>query len=156
MNVGDRGITFVRTGLAKQDRPNHEGSHIFVPSHQEDKYLDPRRCLIQYIKKTKKYRNQNDQNVVKLFLATRKPHHPISAQTISKWIVNLIKLVYKLKKQSLKGKKIQGHSTRSVGPSWALFKGASLRQVMESADWSRETTFIKHYLKSVMAPVLEV
>ena len=156
MNVGDRGITFVRTGLAKQDRPNHEGSHIFVPSHQEDKFLDPRRCLIQYIKKTKKYRNQNDQNVVKLFLATRKPHHPISAQTISKWIVNLIKLVYKLKKQSLKGKKIQGHSTRSVGPSWALFKGASLRQVMESADWSTETTFIKHYLKSVMAPVLEV
>ena len=35
MNVGDRGITFVRTSLAKQDRPNHEGSHIFVPSHQE-------------------------------------------------------------------------------------------------------------------------
>lgn len=156
MNIGNRGITFIRTGLAKQDRPNHDGSHIFVPSHQEDKLLDPRRCLMKYIRKTKQYRVHGNQNAVKLFLATRKPHHPISAQTISKWIVNLIKLVYKLKKKSLKNKKIKGHSTRSVGPSWALFKGASFRQVMESADWSTETTFIKHYLKSVRTPVLEV
>ena len=156
MNIGNRGITFIRTGLAKQDRPNHDGSHIFVPSHQEDKLLDPRRCLMKYIRKTKQYRIHGNQNAVKLFLATRKPHHPISAQTISKWIVNLIKLVYKLKKKSLKNKKIKGHSTRSVGPSCALFKGASFRQVMESADWSTETTFIKHYLKSVRTPVLEV
>ena len=155
MNVGDRGIIFIHTGLAKQDHPNHDGSSIFVPSYQ-DKSLDPKSCLMRYIRKTKKYRKEDNQNAVKLFLATRKLHHPITAQTISKWIVSLIKLVYKLKKKSLKNKKIQGHSTRSVGPSWALSKGASLRKVMESADWSTETTFIKHYLKSVKTPVLEV
>ena len=151
MNVGDRGITFIHTGLAKQDRPNHDDSHIFVLSYQ-DKSLDPKRCLMWYIRKTKKYRKEDDQNAVKLFLATRKPHHPITSQTILKWIINLIKLVYRLKKKSLKNKKIQGHSTRSVGPSWALFKGASLRLVMESADWSTETTFIKHYLISKDTP----
>ena len=156
MNIGNRGITFMRTGLAKQDRPNHDSSHIFVPSHQEDRFLDPKRCLMKYIRKTKQFRMQGEENSVKLFLSIRKPHHPITAQTISKWIVNLIKLAYKLKNKSLKNQKIKGHSTRSVGPSWALFKGASFREVMESADWSTETTFIKHYLKSVRTPVLEV
>lgn len=156
VNIGGRGITFIRTGLSKQDRPNHEGSHIFVPSYKEDKSLDPKRCLMRYIKKTKQYRKGVDHSAVKLFLATRKPHQPVTSQTISKWIVNLIKLVYKLKNKSLKDKKIQGHSTRSVGPSWALFKGASIKHVMESADWSTETTFIKHYWKTVKTPVLEV
>lgn len=88
MNIGKRGIKFIWTGLVKQDRPNHDGSHIFVPSYQEPKLQDPRRCLMKYIRKTKQYRIHGDQNAVKLFLATRKPHHPISAQTISKWIVN--------------------------------------------------------------------
>ena len=113
VKVGERGITFIPTGLSKQDRPNHDSSHIFVPCYQDDKYLDPRRCVLRYIKKTKKYR----QGAVKLFLAARKPHQAVTAQTISKWIVNLIKLVYELKKKSLNNKKIQGHSTRSIGPS---------------------------------------
>ena len=156
MNIGERGITFVRTGLSKQDRPNHESNHIFVPAFSQDKYLDPRRCLLRYIKKTKKLRKKDSQNVSKLFLATRKPHQAFTAQTISKWIVNLIKMCYKLNKKSLKDRKIQGHSTRSVGPSWALFKGASLRHIMESADWSSESIFIKHYLKPVNTSFLEV
>ena len=156
MNIGERGITFVRTGLSKQDRPNHESNHIFVPVFSQDKYLDPRRCLLRYIKKTKKLRKKDSQNVSKLFLATRKPHQAVTAQTISKWIVNLIKMCYKLNKKSLKDRKIQGHSTRSVGPSWALFKGASLKHIMESADWSSESIFIKHYLKPVNTSVLEV
>ena len=64
--------------------------------------------------------------------------------------------MYKLKKKSFNDKQIQGRSTRSIGPSWALFKGASIRDIMESADWSRETTFIKHFLKTVKTPVLKV
>ena len=78
VKVGERGITFIRTVLSKQDRPNHDSSHIFIPCYQDNKYLDPRRCVLHYIKKTKKYR----QGAVKLFLATRKPHQPVTAQTI--------------------------------------------------------------------------
>ena len=80
VKVGERGITFICTGLSKQDRPNHDSSHIFVPCYQDDKYLDPRRCVLRYIKKIKKYR----QGAVKLFLATRKPHQAVTAETISK------------------------------------------------------------------------
>ena len=71
----------------------------------------------------------------------------MTAQTISKWIVKTIKFAYKESNKSVV--KVKGHSTRSVGPSWALFKGVSMKDVMESADWSRETTFVKHYLTAV-------
>ena len=45
--------------------------------------------------------------------------------------------------------KVKGHSTRSIGPSWALFKGAPLKDVLDSADWSRSSTFVKFYFKDV-------
>ena len=124
VNVYKMGITFIRTGMATQDLSNHKGNHIFVPSFPSDKKLDPKRFLFQYLKRTEKFRTQGIKDVVKLFLATKKQHQPVhtSAQTISRWIVNVIKYSYKQKHRSLRNKKIKGHSTRSVGPSWALLK----------------------------------
>ena len=53
-------------------------------------------------------------------------------------------------------KSIKGHSTRSLGLSWALFKGVSMKAIMESADWSRETTFVKHYLADMNINFIDV
>ena len=120
-----------------------------------NKYLDPKRALFHYLKRTEQFRKtDSSQDVVKLFLATRKPHKPVSVQTVSRWLVSVIKFCYK--KQNKTVGNVKGHSTRSVRPSWALFKGASLQQIMESADWSRETTFTKHYLKNVNLSYMNV
>lgn len=154
VNVQKHGITFIRPGLAKQDRPSHHGSTLFVPSFPDNKLLDPKRALAYYLKRTEVFRNAKGKDVVKLFLASNKPHHPVSRQTISRWLVSLIKFCYKKRNKSVG--EVKGHSTRSLGPSWALFKGASLPQVMEAADWSRETTFTKFYLKSVSVDFLNV
>ena len=147
VNVQRHGVTFLRTGLAKTDRPNHQSNNIFVPHFPNDKLLDPKRALTYYLRCTEKYRSVAGKDVVKLFLAINKPHQPVSQVTISRWLVSVIKYSHcKLKKHS---GKVTAHSTRSMGPSWALFKGASLKQVLEAADWSRETTFTKHYLTNV-------
>lgn len=45
INTQIKGITFIRQGLAKQDRPNHYRTKIFVPAFAENKLLDPKRCL---------------------------------------------------------------------------------------------------------------
>ena len=50
--------------------------------------------------------------------------------------------------------KTTGHSTRSIGPSCALYNGASLKSILEAADWSRDSTFTKFYLKDVKMNVL--
>ena len=146
VNVQEKGVTFIRTGLSKTDRPGHMKKSVFVPTFKSNKLLDPKRALSYYLKRTEEFRKSGSAEILKLFLAVNKPHKPVSRQTISKWLVNVIKFSYQKEKKQTP--KVKGHSTRSVGPSWALFKGASLDQIMESADWIRENTFVKHYLKT--------
>lgn len=50
---------------------------------------------------------------------------------------------------------VKAHSTRAIGPSWALFNGASMYAILEAADWSRESTFTKFYLRDVDVSVLK-
>ena len=153
VNVQSQGITFIRQGLSKQDRANHEPTKIVVPCFSENKLLDPKRAIAYYLKKTEKVRRSESQDKVQLFLSTVKPHNPVTSQTISNWIVKLIKFTYKKAGKTVQN--VRGHSTRSVGPSWALFKGAAMKNVLESADWSKETTFTKFYLKSVNVDFLK-
>ena len=62
-------------------------------------------------------------------------------------------MAYENKKKS----KDKGQSTRAIGPSWALFNGASMKSILESADWSKESTFCNFYLRDVddCVPVLQ-
>ena len=132
VNVQKQGMTFIRTGLSKQDRPGHVSRTIFVPALPQNKLLDPKRALTYYLRKTEGLRkSKSGQDITKLFLSVIKPNLPVSAQTISRWLVEAIKFCYKKAGKSVG--KIKGHSTRSIGPSWALFKGASLQQIMEAA-----------------------
>ena len=78
MKVQGKGITFIRDGLAKQDRQNHFGTKIFVPTFTGNICLDPKRSLLQYIQKTNPLRKPGND---KLFIALKEPHNPVSAQT---------------------------------------------------------------------------
>ena len=153
INIQRKGVTFIRQGLAKQDRPNHYGTKIFVPAFSENKLLDPKRSLYFYVKKTEEYRQNLKTDNNKLFLSLLEPHQAVASQTISKWIVQTIHMAYENKKKS----KVKGHSTRAIGPSWALFNGASMKSILESADWSKESTFCNFYLRDVdnCVPVLQ-
>lgn len=143
MVMQSRGITFIRQGLSKSDRPNHVSTKIFVPSFKEDKRINPTRVLKFYLKKTESFRNSELERKG-LFLSIKEPHKAVTSQTISKWIVQLIKLAYADAKF-----KVRGHSTRAIGPSWALYNGASMKVILEAADWSKETTFTNFYLRDV-------
>lgn len=145
MKIQEKGITFIRHGLAKQDRQSHFGVKIFVPHFSDKKLLDPKRAIMQYIERTKESR-QGLQPIeqVKLFLALNAPHKPVSSVTISKWIVSTIRMAYE--DSSLK---VKAHSTRAIAPSWALYNGASTKSILDAADWSSESTFAKFYLRDM-------
>ena len=114
------------------------------------KTLDPKRTLYWYLKIKEQLRNNEDSDFAKLFLSYVKPHHPVSSKTISRWIVETIRLAY-----DDKHKKIKGHFTRAIGPSWALFNGTTVRAILDAADWSKESTFTKFYLTNVDLKVLD-
>ena len=69
---------------------------------------------------------------------------------IASWIVNVIKLAY-----SDSDMKVKAHSTRAIGPSWALFKGASLSLILDAADWSSDIKLKKFYYREMESPVWE-
>ena len=113
--------------------------------------MDPKRALYWYLKKTQFLRIKPDgTSDRKISLALNKPHQPVSTQTISNWIVQTIKMAYEDKTFNVKA-----HSTRAIGPSWALYKGASMKSILDVADWSKETTFTKFYLRNLDVEVLK-
>ena len=136
MSLQKRRVTFIRQGLSKSDRPDHLAPKIFVPCFKEDKRLDPTRMLKFYLKQREGFRGSEKKGIFSHF-------------------GNLIMRCQS--KQFQDGKlaytdgqvKVKGYSTRSIGPSWALFNCASMKAILEAADWSKETTFTKFYLKDV-------
>ena len=56
VSVQSQGVTFLRQGLSKTDRPNHISGKIFVPCYKENKLLDPKRAITWYLKKTEPFR----------------------------------------------------------------------------------------------------
>lgn len=150
VNIQKKGVTFVRQGLSKQDRPNHFGKKIFIPKFEGNKLLDPNRALCKYLKRTEEFRQSEDGDITKLFLAVNKPHKPVTTQTISSWIVNMIRCAYQDSNKTVKA-----HSTRAIGPSWALFNGASLKDILDAADWSKETTFTRFYMREIVPSALD-
>lgn len=98
---------------------------MFVPAFK----LDPKRILGLYLKRTQRFSIfQKGKDETKLFLSLNVPYRPVSTQTISRWNVNTIKMAYD------DNIKLRGHSTRSIGPYWALFNGASKSAISNSAD----------------------
>ena len=53
--------------------------------------------------------------------------------------------------EALVSGKFRAHDTRSVSSSWALFNGASLKDIQQAAYWSSPNTFISCYFKDVLA-----
>ena len=127
VSVQNRGIAFLGPGLSKQDRPGHLGSNVFVPSFPKNKKLDSKRTLYWYLKNTEQLRNNEDSAFAKPFLSYVKPHHPVSSKT--RWKEETICLPY-----DDKHKKIKGHSTKAIGPSWALCNGTTVKAVLDAAD----------------------
>ena len=145
MKIQGKGITFIRHGLSKQDRQNHFGVKIHVAHNSEKELLDPKRSILHYLDRTKSYREKlSATDKVKLFIALNEPHKPVSTTTISSWIVQAIKKAY-----SDDNLKVNAHSTRAIAPTWALYKGASTKTILEAADWSSESTFVKFYLRDL-------
>ena len=114
---------------------------------REDRALCPVRCTNVYRTRTEDMREGKS-----LLLISVLPNHStdICKNTISSWIKNLIKYVYRNphdKVLELTGTRT--HEIRGIAAS-LIFKGVpAVEDILSAGSWKNETTFIKHYLKDL-------
>ena len=130
------GVRCQLSGLSKQSRPGHVRSALEITFYQEDTSICPVDCLKTYLRKTQGLRGRSKQ----LFIGLVKPHKPVKACTIARWIKTTLT-------SAGIDKQFTAHSTRGAASSSAVAGGASIQEVMQQADWSSARTFHKHYFR---------
>ena len=78
-------------------------------------------------------------------MATVAPFGGVSSTTLSKWLVECIKMAGL---EAIFSDKVRAHDTST---SWALFNGASVTDIFKAAYWSNANTFTSCYLKDVVS-----
>ena len=130
------GVEFVLTSPTKTQR--HGAPKVFfVPSLPQDPLLCPVACVRDYLAVTKP---QRISGRTALFLATRQPYHPVCKSTLARWVKSVLQ-------QAGVGECFGAHSTRGASATAAREGGVSLADVLATADWSQEHTFIRHYYR---------
>ena len=136
--------------LAKTQRMQKPWNPIFIPefnsfaTDSRDLLLCPCRALKMYVQRTKDIRHQE----MCLFLTYQSGlHRKASKNSISRWIVSLIKHAYEIRGENLTN--VRAHDTRRLSTSWALFNGASVSDILQAAHWSTESTFTSFYMRDV-------
>ena len=132
--------------LPKTANPSHLGEDIYLPVNGKDAKLCVVRCLRHYIRVSNAQMKIHKVKHDSLFVCYGHRNHckPVKIRTISGWLVKIIKAAYAAAGKSLHAH-VKAHSTRAQASSWALFKGASIEEVMRAADWRCQSTFISHY-----------
>jgi len=151
MKFSDAGVSLLpRAGfLAKNQTISFTPQPVLLPDLRkftgdpEDQVWCPVKCLKFYLARTKGLRAGEDQ----LFISSTPPHQPISRQTLSRWIVQIIKRAYSSLGRALPG--VKAHDTRAMAASWALYSGVSLDNIIENVGWQSASTFQQAYLRDV-------
>lgn len=133
----EQGMEISFSDILKTSGPKKPQPLLRFPFFKENPELCVCSTLLHYIERTNIIRENEDL----LILTIKKPHRPVTSQTISRWI-----------KKGLKNAgidpKFKGHSTRHSASSAALRAGTSIDSIREAAGWSEKSdTFNRFYNK---------
>ena len=113
-------------------------------SIKEDLVWCPVRMIRRFLKVTKGLRKETSQ----LFITHGGKHEAASKTTISRWIVEVIRMAYEHhQKPLLPG--VRDHDVTGLAASWARFHGLSVKQILAAASWKTATTFAAFYMKDM-------
>ena len=149
-------LSFLPSCLAKTmdlSKPETNYAPVTIPAlgpsmgeDLPDSFLCPVRALRYYLKL--KYKGQDLNNRFRRLLCAFKLGHTgdISKQTVSGWIRQLIKQAYSAVSgwghPSPNPHQLQAREFRAFASSLAFHQNYSLKQVMETASWRNNNTFV--------------
>ena len=132
---------FLPTALAKQSWQGKELPTLFVPSFPDDVHLCPVRTLKDYEKRSLKLRNEE----TRLFIATIKPHKPVTSCSIARWLKAL------LEEAGVDISIFNPHSLRASSTTAANMR-ITTNVILKAAGWSSGSVFQIFYYKSIHDP----
>ena len=135
------GVQFRLASLTKKRTPGAPPKVLFFGAFPEEERLCVMKCLHHYEKVTSEFRLEGGDDQP-LFLSYTKPHKPVTAQRIAHWIKDL------LAEAGVDTKVFKAHSVRGASTSAAMAKGVSISDILQTADWSRESTFKRFYYRT--------
>lgn len=126
--------------LIKTSRPGSTQPCLKIPFYKDRPEICPAEALLAYITMTKPLRN--DEN--SLFVSFKRPHKPVSKDTISRWIKNTLSV------SGVDTTIFSAHSTRHAATSAAHRAGINIATIRNTAGWSGNSkVFAKYYHREI-------
>lgn len=129
-------FVFAVRDIIKTSKPNKHHQVVIV-KYDKCPQICPYVILVQYLERTSALRQDN-----KLFVSIQKPHKPVSAQTISRWLVQVLRTAGV-------STSFGAHSTRHASSSMAHSREVSMDTILKTVGWAREKTFASFYRKNI-------
>ena len=125
--------------LLKHTRPGKHLNLLTIRGYAPDRRL----CLItlmqEYLNRTQPLRTHD-----KLIQSFIRPHGPVTASTIGRWIKTVLLF------SGVDTRVFSAHSTRGAASSKACLANVPLTTIMKTAGWSRSDTFSHYYDKPIV------
>ena len=137
--LSQEGATFRIPRLTKTRRSGPP--RTFEVARFGEESLCPVRTLEQYLMRTQSLRQNSEGESSTLLISIRKPYRAIGPATIGRWIKEV------LSQAGVDTGTFSAHSTRSASTTAAKKQGVSIRDIMNMAGWSRQSTFETYYHK---------
>ena len=134
------GVVFKLASLTKKRTPGLPPKELFFGAFPGDQKLCVVHCLRQYEKATQEFRAPDGEKNP-LFVSYTRPHKPVTSQRLAHWIKDLLG-------EAGVDKSFGAHSVRGASTSAALNRGVPLSDILNTADWSKESTFRRFYYRA--------
>ena len=140
MDMSDKKCICYLSSLQKHFRPGKHQKPLELEAFDHQPNLCVIRHLKAYVDKTSVHRGHTNRN--QLLLSFQKPFKPVSKDTISRWIKNV------LKDAGIDTTTFGAHSNRAASTSVAAKAGTPLEVILESAGWSNCATFANFFTRN--------
>ena len=137
------GVEFMLSSPRKRGKADQLPKAFFArfPSNSKLCPVETLRC---YLKATRTIRpTLPSSKPDPLFISYVKPHKPISAPSLARWLRSL------LKASGVNSDVFKAHSVRGASTTAAANSNVPLSEILKMADWSSPSTFQKFYYKPV-------
>ena len=135
------GVEFKLPEVTKNTKPGESLKCCFHASFPDNNLLCVCKCLAEYENRTAAWRSTDPSKPNKLLLSYIYPHKAVTSATVARWLREPLQLA------GIDTSTFKGHSFRGAVTTEAAKQGFSISEILQFADWSRQSTFIKFYYR---------